>query len=129
MKSKNQTKRVMGNLEMKGTIKVVSEVQEGTAKSSGNAWKKLTFVIETGGEYSKDVAFTVFGEEKVDNFLKFNKVGQSVDVSFNAESREFNERYYTDLQAWKIFTSTDESGKEPAAAESNGFSKASDLPF
>jgi len=119
----------MGNLEMKGTIKVVSEVQEGTAKSSGNAWKKLTFVIETGGEYSKDVAFTVFGEEKVDNFLKFNKVGQSVDVSFNAESREFNERYYTDLQAWKIFTSTDENGKEPVAAESNGFSKASDLPF
>ena len=119
----------MSNLELKGTIKVISEVQEGTAKSTGNTWKKCGFVVETKGEYPKSVYFTVFGEEKVDNLLKFNKVGQDVDVSFNVESREYNGKYYTDLQAWKIFGS--EAGKtESKPKESNdGFHKGSDLPF
>ena len=60
-----------------------------------------------------DAIFTVFGEEKVDNLLKFNKVGQTVDVSFNAESREYNGKFYTDLQAWKIFTTTKDSMEQP----------------
>tara|TARA_R110002074_G_scaffold389504_2_gene572835 strand:- start:2955 stop:3323 length:369 start_codon:yes stop_codon:yes gene_type:complete len=122
----------MSNLEMNGTITKISEVQQGTAKS-GNEWKKLTFTIETGGDYPKTVAFTVFGEEKVDNFMKFNKIGQNVDVSFNAESREYNDRFYTDLQAWKVFTvKQDESKEKEPALVNDGFHSASDgddLPF
>jgi len=120
----------MSNLELNGTITVISEVQEGTAKSSGNAWKKCGFAVETKGEYPKSVYFTVFGEEKVDNLLKFNKVGQNVDVSFNVESREYDGKYYTDLNAWKIFAGGGESKPtQVAAAANDGYSKASDLPF
>jgi len=96
------------NLVLQGTITSISEVQQGESKA-GKAWKKSGFAVETKGEYPKTVYFTVFGEEKVDNLLKFNKVGQLVDVSFNAESREYNGKFYTDLQAWKIFTATNES--------------------
>ena len=73
----------------------------------------------------------MFGEEKVDNLLKFNKVGQDVDVSFNVESREYNGKYYTDLQAWKIFTTTGEKKAVETASTNadDGFHKASDLPF
>lgn len=118
----------MSELKMNGTITTISEVQEGTAKS-GNAWKKLTFAIQTEGEYAKTVAFTVFGEEKVDNFIKFNKKGQNVEVSFNAESREYNDRYYTDLQAWKVFTIKGDVAEAVPVGADDGFSKASDLPF
>ena len=64
-----------------------------------------------------------------DSFLKFNKVGQTVDVSFNVESREYNDRFYTDLQAWKVFTNA--SGSETAKTEApkEEFHKADDLPF
>jgi len=93
----------MSDLKLQGEIISISEVQTGTSKK-GNNWKKLGFTITTGGDYPKTIHFTVFGEEKVDNFMKFNKVGQNVDVSFNVESREFNDRWYTDLGAWKVFT-------------------------
>jgi hypothetical protein len=122
----------MSNLELNGTITLISEVQEGTAKSTGNTWKKCGFVVETKGEYPKNVYFTVFGEEKVDNLLKFNKVGQNVDVSFNVESREYNQKYYTDLNAWKIFAGGGGSEPKPTqgdAVADEGYSKASDLPF
>jgi|TARA_B110000467_G_C18318262_1_gene483179 hypothetical protein len=120
----------MSNLELNGTITVISDVQTGTAKSTGNTWKKCGFVVETKGEYPKSVYFTVFGEEKVDNLLKFNKVGQDVDVSFNVESREYNGKYYTDLQAWKIFGSGGEKKAETTSGKpDDGFHKGSDLPF
>ena len=123
----------MSNLELNGTITVISEVQEGTAKSTGNTWKKCGFAVETKGEYPKSVYFTVFGEDKVDNLLKFNKVGQNVDVSFNVESREYSGKYYTDLNAWKIFAGGGEAKATPSGAVADGYSKASDvdsaLPF
>ena len=80
-------------------------------------------------EYPKDVFFSVFGEEKVENFLKFNKVGQTVDVSFNVESREYNDRFYTDLQAWKVFTNAGGSEAAKTEAPKEEFHKADDLPF
>jgi hypothetical protein len=117
----------MSNLQITGTITKITDVQEGTSKA-GKSWKKLGFVVQTASEYPKDVFFSVFGEEKVDNFLKFNKVGQTVDVSFNVESREYNERFYTDLQAWKVFTNA--SGKENVEAPvTEEFHSADDLPF
>ncbi len=118
----------MSNLQITGTIKVITEVQSGVSKSSGKEWKKLTFVIGTGGEYPKDVSFTVFGNEKVDNFVKYNKVGQTVDVSFEPESREYKGKYYTDLTAWKVFTNKDgaTASTEPATATTED---AGNLPF
>ncbi len=111
------------SLAVTGTIKLIGETQQGTSKSSGKSWKKTSFVITMEGDYPKDAQFIIFGEEKVDNFVKFNKVGQRVDVSFNIESREYNGKYYTDLNAWKVFAN---KGTEAApAAEANSDA----LPF
>ena len=91
-------------------ITKVTEVQEGTSKA-GKDWKKLTFVGETEEQYNNLYAFEVFGVEKVENFQKFNKEGDLVDVDFNVNTREHEGRYYTSLSAWKVFK---------AAASSNG---------
>jgi len=117
----------MSNLQITGTTTKITEVIEGTSKA-GKSWKKLGFVVQTSSEYPKDVYFTVFGEEKVDNFLKYNKAGQLVDVSFNVESREYNDRFYTDLQAWKVFTNAGGSDQNVEAPKEE-FHKADDLPF
>ena len=118
----------MSNLQITGTIKSIGEVQTGTSKTTNKEWKKVTFVIETSGEYAKDVAFNVFGVEKVDNFTKYNKTGQMVDVSFDVESREYKGRYYTDLNAWKVFTNKSgaTASTEPAQSTTQD---AGNLPF
>jgi len=118
----------MSNLQITGTIKSIGEVQSGTSKTTNKEWKKINFVVQTQGEYSKDVAFNVFGAEKVDNFTKYNKVGQMVDVSFDVESREYKGRYYTDLNAWKVFTN--KSGATASAEPVNSTTEdAGNLPF
>tara|TARA_R110002096_G_C14654636_1_gene726801 strand:+ start:2089 stop:2442 length:354 start_codon:yes stop_codon:yes gene_type:complete len=117
----------MSNLQITGTIKVITEVQSGISKATKKEWKKLSFVIGTAGEYPKDVSFTVFGGEKVDNFVKYNKVGQIVDVSFEPESREYKGKYYTDLNAWKVFTNKGEDGA--AAAPTTEAVADDNMPF
>lgn len=120
----------MNDLKFQGEIIKISDIQEGVSQKGTN-WKKLGFLVRTSGEYPKEAYFTVFGEEKVDSFLKYNKVGQMVEVSFNINCREYNDKYYTDLGAWKVFTLKEEV-QEVVADETyhsvNG-KEDEDLPF
>ena len=121
----------MENLKLQGEIITISDIQEGVSQK-GNNWKKLGFLLRTIGEYPVEIYFTVFGEEKVDNFMKYNKVGQMVDVSFNANSREYQGKYYTDLSAWKIFVLKEENAPVESSEEFtqvNGETVEDDLPF
>lgn len=89
-------------MEVKGKIEKIMEVQKGTSKA-GKEWKKLQFTLRTEAEYNNLYCFELFGEEKTDNFTKFNKVGQEVDVSFNVKTNEWKDKYFTSLDAWKVF--------------------------
>ena len=82
-------------------ITKVLEVQKGTSKA-GKDWQKLTFVGETSEAYNNIYAFEIFGEEKVENFNKFNKVGDTVNVEFNVSCNEWQGKYFTSLSAWRI---------------------------
>ena len=103
-------------MKVTGTITKVLPTLEGVSKA-GKEWKKLSFVLETKEEYNNLYCFDVFGDEKVDNFTKFNKVGQEVDVEFNIKTNEWKDKYFTSLDAWKIFKA-DTEGK--AATEPYG---------
>ena len=104
-------------MKVTGVITQIMEVQSGTSKA-GKEWQKLTFVLETDEEYDNVYPFEVFGQEKVENFTKFNKVGQKVDVEFNVTANEWKGKYFTSLSAWKIFKA--EQQPEPTTG---------DLPF
>ena len=106
-------------------ITKISEVQSGTSKA-GKDWKKLTFVGETSEQYNNLYAFELFGEEKVDNFVKFNKEGDSVDVDFNVSTREWEGRYFTSLSAWSIYKAKGNTQEiEPALPQDS----SDELPF
>ena len=99
-------------MEVTGTIKQVLDIEQGTSKA-GKEWKKLNFILESkDGDYTNTICFDVFGEEKVDNFVKFNNVGDNVTVSFNVSSREHNGRWYTQTSAWMVKKNTSESKLE-----------------
>lgn len=81
---------------IEGRIVQVCPEESGTSKS-GNAWRKQTAVLETIETYPRKIAFQMFNDKIVPL-----RQGQNVKVSINIESREWNGRWYTDINAWKI---------------------------
>ena len=84
----------------KGRIEQIFDKKSGTSKA-GKDWIKQEFAIATSGEYSKTIVFNLFGDDKVKLLQRFH-VGSLVMVSFNVSSREFNGKFYTNIDAWKI---------------------------
>ena len=84
-------------MEITGKCIATLAIESGTSKS-GNAWQKQNFVIETAGQYPKKVCFQLFGDKVND----CPNVGEEVKVSFDPESREWNGKWFTQLNAWKV---------------------------
>ena len=89
-------------MQITGKITKILEAQTGEKKDGSGSWIKQNFLVETEEKYNNLFCFEVFGDEKVQNFQKYNKVGQEVNVEFNVSTNEFKGNYYTSLSAWKI---------------------------
>ena len=83
-------------MELDGKIILDLGMQSGTSKA-GREWKKREWVLETFGQYPRKVKFHVFGD-KADTLGI--EVGNSYTLSVDAESREFNDRWYTDISCY-----------------------------
>ena len=94
-------------MKVTGTITKILEKVSGKKKDGSGEWCKQTFVLDNGEKYSNIFAFEVFGDEKVENLTKYNKVNDTVEVEFNVSTNEYQGRYYTTLQAWKISKAKD----------------------
>ena len=79
-------------------IKIMPEVR---GESARGPWVKSTFVIETDGEYPRTVAFNTFGEDRL-AMVNSIPLNSPVIVSFTPESREYQDRWYTDLRCTRI---------------------------
>ena len=96
-------------LEIEGTLAQKRPVQSGN--SARGPWAKQEFILEfPDGNFTAKACFTAWGQEKVQDLGKY-QVGDKVKVSFNLKSREYNGRWYNDLQIWKIAP----AGAQPAA--------------
>jgi hypothetical protein len=86
--------------ELSITGKVIKVLPQQTGTGSKGAWFKQEFVIETNDQYPKKVCLSAWGDncDMVDGLQK----NEEVTVNFNVESREHNERWYTELRIWKI---------------------------
>lgn len=100
------------SLEVKGRVIELMPEENGTS-AAGKAWAKQDFAIEIEDDkYPKTMCFTVFGE-KLLPAVKTLSPGQVVTVYFNAESRKHNNKYYTNLSAWRF----DKEGITPQPTE------------
>lgn len=84
-------------MEITGKIILALPEQSGVSKA-GNSWKKKEYVLETLDTYPRKVHFDFFGE-KADQFPL--SVGQTIKLSFDIESREYNGRWFTSIRGWK----------------------------
>lgn len=116
-------------MEILGVIKEIKEVENITSKA-GKEYKKVLFILSNNDGYNnqeKIYAFEIFGEDKVDNFVKYNEQGDKVEVSFNIDTNEYNGKYYTKLSAWRVFKKIEV--KEEKLQNDNFDETNDDLPF
>ena len=133
-------------LDVTGTlIKVLPEV---TGAGKNGNWIKQEFVLETADQYPKKVCLSLWGEKV--NDLKKYALGDNLTASINLESREYNERWYTEARAWRLeLAGNSNAGNEPNYAQNQSvtslpkeqvassplpaamqsFSEEDDLPF
>ena len=96
-------------LEIEGTL--FQKLPVASGNSARGPWAKQEFILEfPDGNFTAKACFTAWGQEKVQDLGKY-QVGDKVKVSFNLKSREYNGRWYNDLQIWKIAP----AGAQPAA--------------
>lgn len=84
-------------MQINGKVVKVFPPQTGEGKN-GN-WIKRAFVLETDGQYPKKVQISAFGDKMNVNLIK---EGNELNVSFDLESREYNDKWYTDVKAFAI---------------------------
>jgi hypothetical protein len=86
-------------LSVKGKVEQILKAESGVSRA-GKEWNKQDFVIETDEQYPKKVCFTLFGDKT--SLIEGLTPGTEVEVSFNLESREYNGKYFHNINAWKI---------------------------
>ena len=82
--------------ELTGTVKEIFD-----EKTFGSGFNVREFVVTTDADkYPQDICLQCV-KEKVEMVNKLNK-GEKVKVSFDLRGREYQGRYFVNLNAWKI---------------------------
>jgi len=117
-------------LELIGLVVDKLKLEEGVSKA-GKSWTKQDFVIETEEtQFPKKVAFSLFGD-KTDLISRIDN-GERVKVKFSIESREYNGKYFSNINAWAVDVVLDDARGE---SDVNALKNTSDddgrdiLPF
>ena len=84
-------------MKITGKITVVLPLQEGTS-AKGTAWSKQTAVVEESeGQYPQSLAFDMMS----DKIVALN-VGDVVEINFDTKAREYQGKYFNNINAWKV---------------------------
>jgi len=117
------------SLSIKGKLTRKLSVESGVSKA-GKEWKKQSFLLDTGAQYNPEICFQLFGEEKIE-ILNHHNEGDQVEVSFNLSSKEFNGRYFHNIDAWRIegLASKETNNIEDVPEFNSPATEEDDLPF
>jgi hypothetical protein len=110
-------------MEIKGTLVKKLKVEAGTSKA-GKAWQSQLCIIDTDLDYKNQVAIKFMGD-KISLLDNVNE-GDHVTVSCNVYSREYNGRFYNNIDGWKIVSG---NLKETSAADYVTSDDNNDMPF
>lgn len=86
-------------MEITGTF--IKNLPETRGEGQRGPWVRGGFVIEYGDEYPRKLAFTLFGEEKV-QMAAVIQPGTAVTVRFNPESREYQDKWFSELRCTSV---------------------------
>lgn len=99
--------------ELTGKIKLI---QDAKTFDSGFTKREMVVVVEDG-KYPQEINLE-FVQDKA-ALLDSLRPGQEVTVTFDIRGREYNGRYFNNLQGWKITTLENQpspTGEDPSSA-------------
>ncbi len=97
-------------MEFEGTLFKVMPAASGT--SARGEWQRQEAIFDVlDGQYTRKVVVTFFNKEAE---VKSMVEGQAYVVSINLESREYNGRWYTNVNGWRV--QPKQAAAEPAPA-------------
>jgi hypothetical protein len=108
-------------MQIEGKLIKILDAEGGTSKS-GKAWIKQSCIVETDSEYNNQVCISAFGEDKVENLNKL-KEGENVQIWCNVYSREYNGKYYNQIDGWRFSKSGSDFKPQDMITSDN------DMPF
>ncbi len=84
-------------MEISGNV--ISILPEVSGQGKNGTWRKQEFIVETEGQYPKKICIAMWGD-KIDQFALAE--GDAITASVDIESREYNQRWYTEVKTWKV---------------------------
>ena len=116
------------NFKIKGTIISISEIE-----TLGSGASKLNFQLDTKEEYNNLYSFELFknadNKQHIDNFVKYNAVGNEVEIEFSIRTNEYNGKYYTNLNMWRCENSDKDNSGGLAVDPNTGEVIDDSLPY
>jgi len=110
-------------MKITGQIKAINE-KSYVSKKTNEESKFLEVLVEQVGEqYPESVLATVFGD-KIDNFEKYNNVGDFGELQFNLRARESNGRYFNQISVFRFDKVEKPQAEQQVEEEEDG-----NLPF
>ncbi|MDO5035740.1 MAG: DUF3127 domain-containing protein [Porphyromonas sp.] len=102
----------MNNNSITGKITHVLELQSGDSrKRPGEKWYKQEYVLETFSEWPRQVCFQLWGEDRIKQAnIQMDDV---VTVQFELSSREYNGRWYTNVDGRFVTKGMPEQNNAP----------------
>ena len=125
--------------QITGKVIAILEPQSGDSRNNpGTRWMRQEFVIETQDMYPRKVCFNIWGEDRIRQ--ADIHMDDMITIDFEISSREYNGRWYTNIEARNVQKNIEpQMGGAPAAGTSmpgaqNKFGgepvdSSEDLPF
>lgn len=112
------------SFETEGILYKVFETENKT-----QTFQAREFVIKQDGDYPQFIKFQLT-QDRCDLVNKF-KEGDKIKVSFDLRGREWNDRFFTNLNAWRIDTSGEAVAAKPltTSKEPNNTFDSIDAPL
>ena len=89
-------------MEITGILVKQTAIREGVSKTNGNPWKIAEYLLEVPGQYQRHINFRV-SDGQVGRIARFDSmIGKTVTVSFDIDAREYEGRWYNEINAWGI---------------------------
>jgi hypothetical protein len=103
--------------EITGTL-----VKKYEVETKGEAFRVRDFVIKAndGGQYDNFVKFQTTQDRTA--IIDDINEGDEIKVHFDLRGRQWQEKYFTNLNAWRVESVSAASGASPSAASGESFS-------
>ena len=87
-------------MEVIGKVKAML-APETYKTRDGSEVSTSRILVTTDAKFKPDICFQISNEKAKEN-LKGLNVGDEINVSYNLNSREYNGKWYHNVNAWKI---------------------------